>query len=113
MEQRYETAAFSVAILAMTAGAMAIEPWPGVLRVQPQVVRFGDLDLTRPAHVATLHERLRRAADKACLLDGGGTFSIRLRDTCRDRLIEQGLAALPVAVSVPCSRTGCSRPGSS
>jgi UrcA family protein len=50
--------------LAMTASAAFSADYhdPQVARI----VRYGDLDLTRPAGVATLHARIRSAATAVC-----------------------------------------------
>lgn len=67
-------------------------------QVKTMTVRFDDLDLRKPAGVATLHSRLRSAARNVCTDFPSGLRGSRARIECRTSALERAIAGLPAAV---------------
>ncbi|MEJ0098688.1 MAG: UrcA family protein [Pseudomonadota bacterium] len=84
-------------LMGTSLGAMADESWTEV-RVDQQVVRFGDLDLGTRAGVAALHQRLRLAASIVCD-EGVGLNAYQAQLKCRSKALDQAMAALPAVVA--------------
>lgn len=63
--------------------------------VPQEIVRFGDLDLTRPAGAQELYRRITHAARDVCetVSAGGSAPTIRNR-LCIEQAIERGVAAV-------------------
>jgi UrcA family protein len=75
----------AVTLTAMSANGVAADS-PGDLR--RQVVRFADLDLTRPAAAQELYHRIERAAREVCQAYVIGGFD----RSCADAAIARALA---------------------
>lgn len=57
------------------------------------VVRYGDLNLSRPEGMNTLETRIRRAVDTVCERSGGkGLSRVRLERDCRDAALADAMA---------------------
>lgn len=93
MTKRIGTTVVTSLLMATAMGAMAGEPRGGELVTISETVRFDDLDLDKPAAVATLHWRLRMAANKVCL------SAPRYPYACRRQAFERALPQVPAVVS--------------
>lgn len=61
-------------------------------RVRQEIVRFGDLDLTRPADAQELYRRIRRAAHIVCEPIGMGNPLAMSDRSCIDQAIARAVA---------------------
>jgi UrcA family protein len=71
-------------------------------------VSYADLDLSKPADVATLKARLDEAAKKACAGNNTVQLDGNRRVTCRSQVRERALASLPE--SARAALTGATAP---
>lgn len=86
----------AAACLASTAPAMAADPETG--DVPSVTVYYGDLNLQQPASVATLYQRIRRAAERVC----ARTNDRDLRQTHAARkCAEQSIDRAVVSIDMP------------
>jgi UrcA family protein len=66
-------------------------------RVREEIVRFGDLDLTRPADAQELYRRIRRAAHNVCEPIGMGNPALAPSDhSCIDQSIARAVADINI-----------------
>ena len=59
--------------------------------VRKEVVRFADLDLTRPAGAQELYRRIERAARDVCELRGADYYGLNADTTCRKSAIARAI----------------------
>lgn len=79
----------TLALYAVAANAFASEASDALPQ---EIVRFGDLDLTRPAGAQELYSRITRAARDVCQIDTfGGSFVVVANRLCTDRAIARAV----------------------
>jgi UrcA family protein len=84
--------------VAMAGGAAENRGSGGAVRVENRLVRFGDLDLDKPAGLATLHARLRQAAIQVCGDTGSRLSQWVEHRNCRNQALADAIARLPAPV---------------
>ena len=93
MNKRNGTMVLAALLLGTTMNVMADDSPLADVRFAREHVRFDDLDLAKPAGVATLHWRLRTAANDVCVRANQPRFA------CRQQTLDRALATLPASVS--------------
>jgi UrcA family protein len=80
----------ALALYAISPNSLAVAAPDGA---RQETVKFGDLDLTRPAAAQELYRRIERAASDVCdpYVPGSYVRSIRYRD-CMDQAIGRAVA---------------------
>ena len=79
---------------AISSSALAAAPADDLRR---EVVRFGDLDLTRPAHVQVLYSRIRQAARAVCPAYGPVGYDKSCAERATQRAVTEVVAPLLAA----------------
>ena len=80
------------ALAAVTSTAASAEPATGV-------VRFDDLDLSRPADVRILHKRMDQAANAICLNPTGPSPAVIVDATCKSDAVRAARAQVGVLLA--------------
>lgn len=92
--------AMAATLLACAGAGATAEPGAafGDREYQTLTVHFDDLDLRKPAGIATLHARLRVAARNVCTGFDFGFRGAAEEDNCRTSALEEAVSKLPAAV---------------
>lgn len=82
----------ALVLYSVSPNSLAAEPPDSVSQ---KTVRFGDLDLTRPAGAQELYGRIRHAARDVCETMSAGGFAAAIRNRiCTEQAIAQAVAAV-------------------
>jgi UrcA family protein len=100
-----KASAFAILALAAVAGSAGSAAAAQEREVETIVVRFADLDLTRPSGMARLDTRLRHAARTVCDSRARDVKSLRQDAECRDRAFADARTEVAALTSRGAGRT--------